>query len=80
MRCPSGVTRIRQRAVPGPLVAAGVSKRTPIAGDVVAIDLRRGDRRAPCRYRRRCPPSEAMPAIVLPADPPELSIAGPIIA
>ncbi len=39
MRCPSGVTMIRQRAVPGPAVAAGVSKRTPDRGDVVAKHL-----------------------------------------
>ena len=39
VRCASGVTRIRQRAVAGPAAAAGVGKATPAAVMSWRIDL-----------------------------------------
>ena len=78
VRWPSGVTRTGSARC-----RARCRRRRVEAdadrGDVVAEHLRPTGRRAPCRYRRRVPPSEAIPAIVLPAEPPELSIAGPIL-
>ena len=77
VRCASGVTRIRQRAVGGPSVPAGTSKSTPTArmswredlAQLVVADL--ADEAGP-------PPNEATPATVLAAEPPEDSTPGPI--
>ena len=79
VRCASAVTRIRQRPVPGPLSAGGVSKCTP-------SDLMSRANAAPSASSRTLPtkaalpPSDAIPATVFAAEPPETSAARPIAA
>ena len=80
VRCASGVTRIRQRPVGGPPISGGVSNRTPSAVHVMREDLAElvvGDL---ADEGRACRPSAAIPAMVLAADPPLISRAGPIAA
>ncbi len=76
-RAASGVTRIIERPVAGPLVAGWVSKVTPVARiSWVKIAPSWSSRTLP--KKAAWPPSEAMPAAVLPAEPPETSTAGPM--
>ena len=79
VRWASGVTKIRQRAVGVADLALGVVKTTPLA----RMSWRKIAASAslpilPMKPPR--PPSEANPAMVLAADPPETSTAGPMMA
>ena len=77
VRWASGVTRIRQRAVASPLAEGVVLKRTPWARMSWAKTRPSSSSRTlPMKAPR--PPSEASAAMVLAADPPDISRPGPI--
>ena len=77
LRWPSGVTAITEQAVAAPSAAVAVSNATPmrfmsltkLAPSLSFFTL-------PMKAPRA--PKEASPAMVLAADPPELSVASPI--
>ena len=78
VRWPSGVTRIRQQAVGSlPAAAAGVVKVTP-AARMSWANTEPNWSCATLPMKPALPPNEAMPAIVLATDPPEISTPGPM--
>ena len=77
VRSPSGVTMMKDLAVAGPDIAGTVSKSTPKARIFWAKSSPSVSfRTLPMKAAR--PPSEATPAAVLAAQPPEMISAGPI--
>ena len=77
VRSPSGVTKMRQRAVEGWPSRAGVSKSIPTAR-ISWLKTSPSWSVATCPTNAHCAPSADMPASVLAAEPPEISFAGPI--
>ena len=78
VRWASGVTKIRQRAVGVAELALGGLEDDAIGLDIVAEDAAQLVVADLADDSRRAPPSEASPAMVLAAEPPETSIAAPI--
>ena len=73
VRRPSGVTRIRQRPVPGPCSSRPTCRGAPGRVDVVGWTVQKSSRTLPIARQRR----RGNPAIVSRLDPPNASIAGP---
>src|SRR5262249_41763355 len=71
------VTTMRQRPVGGPLVATGVSYRTPVERRSCANTSPSWSSRTLPTYWAR-PPNDATPTIVLAAEPPDISMPGPM--
>ncbi len=77
VRCASGVTRTRQRAVGGPSVAGGETNSTPMAlMSWAKTSPSWSSRTLPTKPAR--PPRAATPATVLAAEPPDDSVPGPM--
>ena len=77
VRWPSGVIRIRLRAVGGAPMIGRLSKVTPAARmSWVKTSPSWSSHTLP--MKPAVPPSEAMPTAVLAADPPDISTAGPV--
>ena len=77
VRSPSGVTRMRQRPVGVSLLASPSLKTTPMERMSCANTLANWSWPT-LPMKPTLPPSEAMPAQVFAAEPPDVSTAGPI--
>ena len=79
VRCPSGVTRMSERDVALPAATtAGVLKVTP-AALISWRKMRPNSSSATLPMKAPRPPNEATPTTVFAAEPPEISMAGPIL-
>ena len=79
VRCASGVTITRQRPVGGPVVAGSTSKCTPTLRRSWEKTFPNVSSDTRPMYAAR-PPNDATPDAVFAAEPPEVSVAGPISA
>ncbi len=79
VRCASGVTMMRQRPLGSPSTAGLATNSTPAARMSWPNTVPRSSS-ATRPMNAALPPSDATPTNVLAAEPPEISIAGPIAA
>jgi len=77
VRSPSGVTRIRDREVAALPETAAVRNST-FAARMSWLKIRPNSSSETLPINAPRPPNEERPTIVLAADPPEISIAGPM--
>jgi hypothetical protein len=79
VRSPSGVTRISEREVGGPSASGWEANVTP-AARMSWAKMRPNSSPATLPMKPANPPREATPTMLLAAEPPEISVAGPMAA
>ena len=78
VRSPSGVTRMKLRAVAGPSCGRRDVEMDADGLQVVGEEAAESRRRGTLPMKPARPPSEATPTAVLAPDPPETIVAGPM--